>query len=79
MASVLRSDQGVRPLFHRTCFIARFAQIDRARAMAFNAIDEASGGTFGVVRIHADYELLPPGTFRGSPGSPVVAEPFPMP
>lgn len=35
-------------------FIARFTQIDYARAMAFIAIDEASGGMLGVVRLHAD-------------------------
>jgi len=37
------------------CFIPRFTQIDYARAIAFIAIDEASGETLGVVRIHADY------------------------
>ncbi len=35
-------------------FIARFTQIDYARAMAFIAIDEASGQMLGVVRIHSD-------------------------
>ena len=35
-------------------FIARFTQIDYARAMAFVAIDEASGEMLGVVRLHAD-------------------------
>ena len=35
-------------------FIARFTQIDYARAMAFIAIDEASGEMLGVVRLHAD-------------------------
>ena len=35
-------------------FIARFTQIDYARAMAFIAIDEATGEMLGVVRIHAD-------------------------
>jgi acetyltransferase len=35
-------------------FVARFTQIDYARAMAFLAIDEASGEMLGVVRIHAD-------------------------
>jgi acetyltransferase len=35
-------------------FVARFTQIDYARAMAFIAIDEASGDMLGVVRIHAD-------------------------
>jgi acetyltransferase len=35
-------------------FIARFTQIDYARAMAFIAIHEATGEMLGVVRIHAD-------------------------
>ncbi|MGN6749782.1 MAG: bifunctional acetate--CoA ligase family protein/GNAT family N-acetyltransferase [Xanthobacteraceae bacterium] len=35
-------------------FIARFTQIDYARAMAFIAIEEATGQMLGVVRIHAD-------------------------
>jgi acetyltransferase len=35
-------------------FIARFTQIDYARAMAFIAIDEQNGAMLGVVRIHAD-------------------------
>jgi len=35
-------------------FIARFTQIDYARAMAFLAIDEATGEMLGVVRLHAD-------------------------
>jgi len=35
-------------------FIARFTQIDYARAMAFIAIHEAAGKMLGVVRIHAD-------------------------
>ncbi|MGO9045967.1 MAG: GNAT family N-acetyltransferase [Xanthobacteraceae bacterium] len=35
-------------------FIARFTQIDYARAMAFIAIDEESGAMLGVVRLHAD-------------------------
>src|SRR5262249_37436496 len=35
-------------------FIARFTQIDYARAMAFIAIEEASGAMLGVVRLHAD-------------------------
>jgi len=35
-------------------FIARFTQIDYARAMAFIAIDEATGAMLGVVRLHAD-------------------------
>jgi acetyltransferase len=35
-------------------FIARFTQVDYDRAMAFIAIDEATGYMLGVVRIHAD-------------------------
>ncbi|MBI5129456.1 MAG: bifunctional acetate--CoA ligase family protein/GNAT family N-acetyltransferase [Rhodopseudomonas palustris] len=35
-------------------FIARLTQIDYARAMAFIALDEATGETLGVVRIHSD-------------------------
>ena len=35
-------------------FIARFTQIDYARAMAFIAIEEATGDMLGVVRVHAD-------------------------
>jgi acetyltransferase len=35
-------------------FIARFTQIDYARAMAFIALEEASGNMLGVVRLHAD-------------------------
>jgi len=35
-------------------FIARLTQIDYARAMAFAAIDETTGGLLGVVRIHSD-------------------------
>ena len=37
-------------------FIARFTQIDYARAMAFIAIEEATGAMLGVVRVHADSE-----------------------
>jgi acetyltransferase len=37
-------------------FIARFTQIDYARAMAFIAIAEATGQMLGVVRVHADSE-----------------------
>src|ERR1700687_3363868 len=37
-------------------FIVRFTQIDYARAMAFIAIEEATGQMLGVVRIHADSE-----------------------
>ena len=35
-------------------FIARFTQIDYARAMAFIAVNEATGEMFGVVRLHSD-------------------------
>jgi acetyltransferase len=35
-------------------FIARFTQLDYARAMAFIALDESSGRMLGVVRLHAD-------------------------
>src|SRR6266481_3890296 len=35
-------------------FIARFTQIDYARAMAFIAIEESSGNMLGVVGLHAD-------------------------
>jgi acetyltransferase len=35
-------------------FIARFTQIDYARAMAFIAIEVSSGKMLGVVRLHAD-------------------------
>ena len=34
--------------------IARFTQIDYARAMAFIAIEQSSGAMLGVVRLHAD-------------------------
>ena len=34
--------------------MARFTQIDYARAMAFVALEEASGSLLGVVRLHAD-------------------------
>jgi acetyltransferase len=37
-------------------FIARFTQIDYARAMAFIAIEETTGQMLGVVRVHADSE-----------------------
>jgi acetyltransferase len=35
-------------------FIARFTQIDYARAMAFIAVEEATGAMLGVVRLHSD-------------------------
>ncbi len=34
--------------------VARFTQLDFARAMAFVALDEATGEMLGVVRLHAD-------------------------
>ena len=37
-------------------FIARFTQLDYARAMAFLAIDTTSGAILGVVRLHSDAE-----------------------
>ena len=48
----LRFFAPVRDFSH--IFIARFTQIDYARAMAFIAIDEASGRMLGVVRLHAN-------------------------
>jgi len=48
----LRFFAPVRHFSH--AFIARFTQIDYARAMAFIAIDEATGALLGVVRLHAD-------------------------
>jgi GNAT superfamily N-acetyltransferase len=38
----------------KAAFVARLTQIDYARAMAFIAIEEASGEMLGVVRLHAD-------------------------
>jgi acetyltransferase len=35
-------------------FVARFTQIDYARAMAFIAIEQSTGNMLGVVRLHAD-------------------------
>jgi RimJ/RimL family protein N-acetyltransferase len=35
-------------------FLARFTQIDYARAMAFIALDEATGEMLGVARLHDD-------------------------
>jgi len=48
----LRFFAPVKEFGHR--FIARFTQIDYARAMAFIAIEESSGIMLGVVRLHAD-------------------------
>jgi acetyltransferase len=48
----LRFFAPVRHFSH--AFIARFTQIDYARAMAFVALDEATGAMLGVVRLHAD-------------------------
>jgi acetyltransferase len=47
----LRFFAPVRKLSH--IFIARFTQIDYARAMAFIALEKASGRMLGVVRLHA--------------------------
>ena len=38
-------------------FLVRLVQIDYARAVAFVAIDEASGAMMGAVRLHADANL----------------------
>ena len=38
-------------------FIARFTQIDYARAMAFIAINESTGEMLGVVRLHSDADF----------------------
>jgi acetyltransferase len=48
----LRFFAPVRQFTHT--FIARFTQIDYARAMAFIAIEEATGEMLGVVRLHAN-------------------------
>ena len=50
----LRFFAPVKELSHSA--IARFTQIDYARAMAFIAIEEATGQMLGVVRIHANSE-----------------------
>jgi RimJ/RimL family protein N-acetyltransferase len=50
----LRFFAPVKELSHSS--IARFTQIDYARAMAFIAIEEATSQMLGVVRIHADSE-----------------------
>jgi acetyltransferase len=50
----LRFFAAVKDFSH--AFIARFTQIDYARAMAFIAIDRASGEMLGVVRLHANAE-----------------------
>jgi acetyltransferase len=50
----LRFFAPIKELSHS--FIARFTQLDYARAMAFIAIEEATGQMLGVVRIHADSE-----------------------
>ena len=48
----LRFFAPVRHFSH--AFLARLTQLDYARAMAFVALDEASGEPIGVVRLHAD-------------------------
>jgi acetyltransferase len=39
-------------------FIARLTQIDYERAMAFIAVDEASGDMLGIVRLHSDADYV---------------------
>lgn len=51
----LRFFASVRDFSHS--FIARLTQIDYARAIAFVAIDEASGEMMGAVRLHADADM----------------------
>jgi len=53
-------------------FVARFTQIDYARAMAFIAIEQSSGNMLGVVRLHSDanyergeYAILVRSDFKG--------------
>ena len=48
----MRFFAAVKDLGH--IFIARLTQLDYARAIAFIAIDEASGEMIGGVRLHAD-------------------------
>ncbi len=48
----LRFFAPVRHFSH--AFLARLTQLDYARAIAFIALDEASGAPMGVVRLHAD-------------------------
>jgi acetyltransferase len=66
----LRFFAPVKDFSHR--FIARFTQIDYARAMAFVAIDEASGAMLGVGRLHilsqsdtAEYAVLVRSDLKG--------------
>ena len=59
-------------------FIARLTQIDYARAMAFIAIEQATGKMLGVVRLHADanYEvrrIRHPGPLRSQGQRPRLA------
>src|SRR6202043_4258770 len=48
----LRFFAPIKTLSHT--LIARFTQIDYARAMAFVAIEQATGAILGVVRLHSD-------------------------
>ena len=48
----LRFFSAVKTLSH--AFVARFTQIDYARAMAFIAIEQSTGQMLGVVRLHAN-------------------------
>ena len=51
----LRFFAPVRDFSH--AFIARLIQIDYARAIAFTAVDQASGEMLGAVRLHADANM----------------------
>jgi acetyltransferase len=66
----LRLFASVREFSH--ALIARFTQIDYARAMAFVAIEETSGDILGVARLHrfsnrdtAEYAVLVRSDFKG--------------
>jgi acetyltransferase len=66
----LRFFAPVRTFSH--AFLARLTQLDYARAIAFVAIDEATGDVLGVVRLHADanyekaeYAILVRSDFKG--------------
>ena len=48
----LRFFHSVKEFSHR--FTARLTQLDYARAMAFAALDPATGDVVGVVRMHSD-------------------------
>jgi acetyltransferase len=48
----LRFFHSVKEFSHQ--FVARLTQLDYARAMAFAALDPATGDVLGVVRLHSD-------------------------